>query len=295
MIHLTDKNGIVRPPLCHSESDTDDDDVDASSTRRRLPLHLAIEQNKQQQIVSEVRILDGASGCSEGVREIASFARMDLLWVKMGADVSRAHGPVLRMRLLEARHPLVAQLQMLQKGESIEEEAEEEQSNIRTQRILGISSAISKPVSCHPPTFERPGKNLSLNAQSSLHSGDSIRETQSLYKKDSGDDGKLENVSSALATLALTAGAKSVYSSTERIRVSEGKEEFEDFGQQANNIAEGNVIRAAISRLRAKAAKLAVAAASRHPRDQRALLWAEKAEIYRLQSQKLVEYIDQVS
>lgn len=38
---------------------------------------------------------------------MASFQPMQRVWVELGADGSRAHGPTLQMRLVSESHPLV--------------------------------------------------------------------------------------------------------------------------------------------------------------------------------------------
>ena len=39
---------------------------------------------------------------------VACFQPMQRVWVELGADGSRAHGPTLQMRLVSELHPLVA-------------------------------------------------------------------------------------------------------------------------------------------------------------------------------------------
>ncbi|KAK9833762.1 hypothetical protein WJX74_005180 [Apatococcus lobatus] len=93
-IRLTDKAGLVIPPA----NGVDDPQLaaDAFGTAARRILQL------QQ---------DGDGSCSiinhESGTEVARFRPMQRIWVELGADGSRAHGPTLQMRLVSEAHPLV--------------------------------------------------------------------------------------------------------------------------------------------------------------------------------------------
>eukprot|EP00887_Chlorella_sp_A99_P003744 scaffold7.g3744.t1 len=91
VIHLTDKEGVCRPPL-RAPGEADAADPFVLSYRRGLE----VESREGGLVVRERQ---------SGAVVVASFAIKQRVWVELGADGSRAHGPTLRMRLLADSHP----------------------------------------------------------------------------------------------------------------------------------------------------------------------------------------------
>jgi DIS3-like exonuclease 1 len=86
---LADAAGAARPPLAGG--------ADAGAG---AGLRLEVREEGGRRVAALARTGGGADACA--------FRRMDEVWVEMGAEVSRAHGPALRLRLLSPGHPAAA-------------------------------------------------------------------------------------------------------------------------------------------------------------------------------------------
>ncbi|GAB4819868.1 hypothetical protein N2152v2_006914 [Parachlorella kessleri] len=90
VVHLVDASGVPKPPL-RQPGDENLQDAFVLASRRAIAV-LPGEDG--------IRLVDTNTG---GV--VAEYHRMQRVWVELGADGSRAHGPALRMRLLADSHP----------------------------------------------------------------------------------------------------------------------------------------------------------------------------------------------
>ncbi|KAK9809126.1 hypothetical protein WJX72_009740 [[Myrmecia] bisecta] len=95
LMHLVDRRGLVRPPLAAAEEDPND------------PIQLGLRRNLRLETgPTSARIYNQETG-----QQVAVLRTNQRVWVELGADGSRAHGPSLRLRLLANSHPAVQQAQ----------------------------------------------------------------------------------------------------------------------------------------------------------------------------------------
>lgn len=124
IIHLVDKQGVAIPPSLSPDQDNlNNQSKTLGSAPPKEPQLEAIVLNRgniQQQNDankdSNQDITDGVSvpggdtvilqERSTG-KEVARYSCMSKVWVQLRADAHRAHGPALKVRLLDERHPAV--------------------------------------------------------------------------------------------------------------------------------------------------------------------------------------------
>jgi len=119
VIHLTDKQGVCKPPL-RGPGDEQLEGPFVLAWRRGLEVvaepaagsegrlegtpgsreEAGAAAELAEQAPSQLCIVESASG-----RQLAAFRPLQRVWVQLSADGSRAHGPTLRMRLLDDSHP----------------------------------------------------------------------------------------------------------------------------------------------------------------------------------------------
>lgn len=99
-----------------------------------------------------VSLVEAASGTT-----LARYRPLQRVWVKLGADGSRAHGPALRMRLLADSHP--AALEALRQGKGQEADAEPAASPLqRAEQGCGaLPRGMPRPGSYRPPGLKLGG------------------------------------------------------------------------------------------------------------------------------------------
>ncbi|PRW57734.1 DIS3-like exonuclease 1 [Chlorella sorokiniana] len=100
VIHLTDKQGVCRPPLEQGAEDDAADPFELAHRRGLAVVAEGLEGSAEGQQPSQLAIVEASSG-----RQLASIRPMQRMWVRLSADGSRVHGPALRMRLLADSHP----------------------------------------------------------------------------------------------------------------------------------------------------------------------------------------------
>ncbi|KAL4433810.1 hypothetical protein ABPG75_000251 [Micractinium tetrahymenae] len=119
VIHLTDRQGVCKPPL-RAPGDEQLDDPFVLSYRRGLAVVASSssssgvgsggggdgdgEEGQPAGQPAELAVVESASG-----RQVAAFCPLQHIWVQLSADGSRVHGPSLRMRLLADSHPAAAE------------------------------------------------------------------------------------------------------------------------------------------------------------------------------------------
>lgn len=210
---------------------------------------------------------------------------MQHIWVEMGADSSRAHGPVLRLRLLAEAHPLVRQA-MAQDGGAPAEDIEiggrtaagPEPSRPPELLSSDVSAALARKGA--PPGFEKRIARVVEDKKADATASQSAA---------------ADAVSSRLASLSLEADPTVAgifygvtppsYKTSDSLTVNGGRR-----GLGASS-AERQLVEVAVRHLREKAARYALRAAACDPTDPRASEWAGKAEECRLGSQKLLDYL----
>ena len=99
-MHLVDKQGIVQPPL-HTSSEAEKLNTSPASFQNLTVVTTTTADGKDESLA----ILDASTG-----RTVAEYHPLQRIYVEMGADASRTHGPRLRLRLLSDEHPAVRAL-----------------------------------------------------------------------------------------------------------------------------------------------------------------------------------------
>lgn len=115
LIHLTDRQGVCKPPL-RGPVDEQLDDPFVLSYRRNLTVIASGGEEEEAEgqpsgQPAQLAVVESASG-----RQVAAFHPMQRVWVQLSADGSRVHGPSLRMRLLADSHP--AAVEAARRGEA---------------------------------------------------------------------------------------------------------------------------------------------------------------------------------
>lgn len=292
----------MRPPL-HHPTNQDQTLIDSSPTADHLTVVTTCtsDDNKEESLL----ILDASTGI-----QIAEYRPMQHIWVEMGADSSRTHGPRLRLRLLADEHPAVHAAKKLsyqhlpgtstksEKSSGVNITEREEPSAM--QRVMRQRAA--KPY--RPP--EMFGSSSSTNSVRPDIGITATREGSGPKGPPPGFEKEVSNLGQAFSGLAVGSKEGSPSTTTASAAGVAGGSGGGNIGAEGRGIVvevpmdsylenvddtSAHVMEAAVKLLHSKAARYAAKAEGLDPRSKEAGRWSAKAAACRIEASKLREHL----
>lgn len=247
---------------------------------------------------------------------LAKYHRLQRVWVELGADGSRAHGPALRMRLLADTHPAV--LEAIRQGKGVEEEAAAAAPAAALPAGAGQAPLAQQGCGALPrgmlrQSYRPPGLGLGGAATAAAAGGarPAAAQPPPVFPVPSSAE-----PSSRAAAMAAAAGSAAAAGGAEEEEEGEGERRAgllhidaprtaveggaasavgggagAGAATPATGAAVEDLMLAAVRRLRARASRYALRAAEGDPAGQRAQAWEGKASRCREQLQQLEEQL----